>query len=247
MSAAPPGKGQHRQIMLNALLDIFVPPVCPLCEEALRKGALCGDCLDLFAREKIIGPACTVCGEPFASGAGGEHRCGRCASADPPFVLAQSAFLFEGAVRDAVHSFKYGGKVTLGAPLARLICEGTTLPERPDLVVPVPLHSDRLKSRGYNQSLLLARAASRIISAPVDCLHLKKTRLTADQVDLSAREREENVRGAFEASSSVFKDKTVLLIDDVLTTGSTVRECSKTLSKAGARVFVATLARAASV
>lgn len=243
-----PGKGQHRQVMLNSLLDIFVPPVCPLCEEALADGALCGRCLDLFAKEKISGSFCTVCGEPFASGAGGEHRCGRCASVDPPFAAARSAFLYEGTVKDAVHSFKYGGKVTLGAALARLMIEAIALPEMPDLVVPVPLHSDRLKSRGYNQSLLLARGASRIISVPVDCLHLKKTRLTADQVDLSAKEREENVKGAFEADGAAFKDKTVLLIDDVLTTGSTVRECSKTLLKAGATVvFVATLARAASV
>lgn len=233
--------------MLNALLDIFVPPVCPLCEEALKKGALCGDCLALFEKEKIRGAFCTTCGEPFASETGGAHRCGRCSSVDPLFVEARSAFLYEGRVRDAVHSFKYGGRVTLGVPLARLMIETIALSETPDVVVPVPLHRERLRSRGYNQSLLLARAASRIISAPVDRLHLRKTRLTADQVDLTAREREENVRGAFEADASAFKDKTVLLIDDVLTTGSTVRECSKMLSKAGARVFVATLARAASL
>lgn len=233
--------------MWNALLDIFVPPVCPLCEEALIKGALCGDCLGLFEKERISGAACAVCGEPFASSAGGAHMCGRCASAGTPFVAARSAFLYEGAVRDAVHSFKYGGRVTLGVPLARLMLETIALPEMPDVVVPVPLHRERLRSRGYNQSLLLARAVSKNIKTPLDCLHLKKTRHTADQVDLSAKEREDNVRGAFEADASAFKNKTVLLIDDVLTTGSTVRECSKTLSKAGARVFVATLARAASV
>lgn len=238
---------EESPFLLNALLDIFVPPVCPLCEEALANGAFCEKCLSLLKKERISGPACTVCGEPFASGAGPAHRCGRCISDEPPFVLAQSAFLYEGKVKDAIHSFKYGGRVTLASSLARLICEGTTFPERPDLVVPVPLHSERLKSRGYNQSLLLARAASRILGAPLDYLHLKKTRLTADQVDLSAKEREDNVRGAFEADASVFKDKTVLLMDDVLTTGSTVRECSKTLSKAGARVYVATLARAASI
>lgn len=235
--------------MLNALLDIFVPPVCPLCEEALgsSSGALCDGCLGLFEKERISGPACTVCGEPFASGAAPAHRCAKCISDEPPFVAARSAFLYEGPVRDAIHSFKYGGRVTLAASLARLICEGTTIPERPDLVVPVPLHRERLKSRGYNQSLLLARAVSKNIKAPLDCLRLKKTRHTADQVDLSAKEREANVRGAFEADASIFKDRTVLLIDDVLTTGSTVRECSKALSKAGARVFAATLARAASV
>ncbi|HAO92656.1 MAG TPA: amidophosphoribosyltransferase [Deltaproteobacteria bacterium] len=233
--------------MLNALLDIFVPPVCPLCEEAIKKGALCGDCLALFEKEKISGPFCTTCGEPFASDTGGAHRCGRCSSVDPPFVEARSAFLYEGRVRDAVHSFKYGGRVTLGVSLALLMCGTTSPPKDLDLIVPVPLHRERLKSRGYNQSLLIARAVSKIITAPLDCLHLRKTRLTADQVDLTAREREENVRGAFEADASAFKNKTVLLIDDVLTTGSTVRECSKTLSRAGARVFILTLARAASL
>jgi ComF family protein len=113
-----------------------------------------------------------------------------------------------------------------------------------DAVIPVPLHKDRLKKRGFNQSLLLAREVARGFRIEVDYKSLKRTLPTRPQVDLKTDERRKNVRGAFEVKRAErVCGRRVVLVDDVFTTGATVRECSKVLKKAGARVYVLTLAR----
>ncbi len=236
--------------MLGSLFDIFFPPVCPLCEEDLMDGILCGACRGKLLSKKIKGPFCAVCGIPFiAYGDVPESHsgrvCGRCITEKTPFKEARSAFAYEGAVLEAVHRFKYGGAVTLAGYLGRLAADGAEFSARPDVVVPVPLHRKRLRKRGFNQSLLLAREVAKKFSIHVDYRNLKRVRETEPQVNLRVRERESNIKGAFEVKDgSAFMGKTVLLVDDVLTTGSTVRECAKTLGRAEADVLVLTLARA---
>lgn len=233
--------------MLKHLLDIFFPPVCLLCEKELGNGPLCKGCSLRLRGLELASPLCTLCGAPFPGGAGEDHACGKCAKAAPPFLMARSVYAYGASVLDAVHRFKYGGSDALSLPLGRLMSDAVLkfFPEIPDVIVPVPLHAKRLCERGYNQSLLLAREISRRVGAGLDYTSLKRVRQTRPQIELKSGERETNVRGAFalEAPSALMGRK-ALLIDDVFTTGSTVTECAKTLKKAGAEVYVLTLARA---
>ncbi|OGP12761.1 MAG: hypothetical protein A2052_08255 [Deltaproteobacteria bacterium GWA2_54_12] len=230
--------------MLKAVLDIVFPPVCLLCgERALKKG-FCEGCAGLIEKERITTPICTICGIPFISPRGVDHACGKCVEEPPSFSAARSAFVFEGKVLDAIHKLKYGGDTSVAAPLANLV-SGSIGGHRPCLVVPVPLHAGRLRERGFNQSLLIARELSRIISLPLIYNRLKRTRDTGQQVGLKALERKKNVSGAFTlVEPGSFKGKKVLLVDDVVTTGATLNECSKVLKRAGAVVVAITVARA---
>jgi len=235
--------------VLCSLLDIIFPPVCPLCEEGLMDGILCADCRGGILSKKIRGPICAVCGIPFiAYGDVTEpHRgrlCGRCITEKTPFKEARSAFAYEGPVLDAIHRFKYGGRVALAGYLGRLASEAAEFPDRMDVVVPVPLHKKRLQKRGFNQSLLIAREVAKRLNTEVDYMNLKRARETYPQINLRIKEREANIKGAFAVrDGKAFRDKKVLLVDDVFTTGATIRECAKMLKGAGAEVYVLTIAR----
>ncbi|MBI3752936.1 MAG: ComF family protein [Deltaproteobacteria bacterium] len=161
-----------------------------------------------------------------------------------PFLKARSIGAYEGVLLEAIHMFKYSGKTSLAKPLGKLMADGFSN-KGCDLVVPVPLHKTRLKERGFNQSLFLARELAAIHNLPVDYIHLKRIRATDPQINLKEKERVKNVRGAFAAADGkVFIDKHILLIDDVYTTGATIRECGRILKRAGAKgIDVLTLAR----
>jgi ComF family protein len=148
-----------------------------------------------------------------------------------------------------VQKFKYGRKVSLGKPLGRLMAQGCEefLREcQADLIVPVPLHPRRLRWRGFNQSLLLSRQVSRRYNVPVEPFALYRARETVPQTELTEDERRKNVRGAFAINAGKsMKGRSVLLVDDVYTSGATVNECSRVLIRGGAReVTILTLARA---
>jgi ComF family protein len=146
-----------------------------------------------------------------------------------------------------MHRFKYRGTVQLDRPLGTLLAERIEQAEnpfRPDLIVPVPLHLSRLQQRGYNQSLLLARQLGKRWQVPVAPRLLVRNRPTPPQQGLSVAIRQQNLRGAFALTTPLQKER-VLLIDDVMTTGATVRECAKTLLCGGAAVVeVAVIGRA---
>ncbi len=150
---------------------------------------------------------------------------------------------------ELISRFKYQGATYLAEPLGMLLAD---LQDEYfsfsniDILIPVPLHPRRLRERGFNQSLLLARVISRLKKIPLACHLLERVRYTPPQTQLSGSEREKNVRGAFCLRSNHFlAEKTVLLIDDVFTSGATVNECTRVLKEAGAReVQVLTLARA---
>lgn len=192
-------------------------------------------------------PLCTTCGTPFKTIDGIDHRCGECLDSPPPFTAARAAVAFDGPVRDLIHRFKYSKQVRLRRPLG-LMMAGSLAPfvveASPDLLVPVPLHIKRLRSRGFNQALLLASLLGRQWGVQVSRHNLRRIRWTEPQVELPPDERVKNVRGAFHVSApSEIAGKRIMLVDDVYTTGSTVRECAKTLKQAGAAaVYVATIA-----
>lgn len=232
--------------MLAKLLDIFFPPVCALCDSALSKGEFCPGCMEELNKHAACSPLCPRCGAAFPKETGQDHVCGQCLAEEMPFIAARSAFIYDGRPKDAVHGLKYRAQVILAAPLGSLMAKAAVFPQAPDVVMPVPLHKKRLKERGFNQALLLGREVSKALSIELDYANLRKTRETLEQVDLSAEERKKNVAGAFEvARPGDVKGKKVLLIDDVYTTGATIKECSKALKGSGAWVYVLTLARAA--
>lgn len=160
------------------------------------------------------------------------------------FSWARGILIYDDATSKAIQKFKYNMDTTYSKALGLIISSYSDLKSF-DMVIPVPLHIKRLRERGFNQSLLLARAVGKRHRITVDPFALKRTRWTVPQVNLSGKERKLNVKGAFEVQKDV-KGKRVLLVDDVYTTGATVRECSKVLKKSGAKdVCVLTLARTA--
>lgn len=234
--------------MIRALLDIFFPPVCLLCAgRAVEKG-FCSACSALMEQKRISGPLCVVCGTPFPSHKALAHTCGRCLDEKPAFQAARSAFIYDGPVLESLHRFKYSGDVALATPLARAIVGQVDLLSQDAgefLVVPVPLYHGKLKERGFNQSLLIAREIARIKGCRLEFRGLRRTRDTGQQVGLKAAERKQNVAGAFTVEDeSLFKGRKALLVDDVATTGATLNECAKALRRAGAQVCALTVARA---
>ena len=196
----------------------------------------------------VAHPLCQVCGIPF-SGAGEDHVCGACRQSAPDFYAARSALVYEGPCRDLVHAFKYHHKTHLRRPLA-LLAAGSlrdfVAACAPDLMVPVPLHIRRLRERGFNQAVLLGEIWAREWNLPLDRGAMRRIRWTEPQINLTAAQRRDNVKGAFGVrDTDAVRGRRVLLVDDVYTTGSTVKECAGVLKASGAReVAVVTVARA---
>lgn len=230
--------------LLSRLIDIIYPPRCPICRQFFRDGApanedggisFCRSCSGDFHR--ITSPLCPVCGTPFASQAQGDHLCENCLRKRPSYKATGAPYLYEGTIMTAIHQFKYGGKVFLADSLGALLAQFAEdwVPDSGGLLtMPVPLHPKRLRERGFNQGLLLARHVARQLDTELDFLSLRRVRYTSPQTGLKKKERRKNVRGAFGLEDAeVVKDKTVLLVDDVATTGNTLNECARVLKRAG--------------
>lgn len=234
----------------SALLDVILPPICHICHSHIPDAGklhICSDCL--AGLPPVASPLCPLCGVPH-EGMGGDHRCAACLTTPPCFDSARAAFLYEGAIRELIHSFKYNKQSQLRYPLALLTLKGVSkfLPDyEAYLIIPVPLHRSRLRQRGFNQAVLLGQVLSRQLALPMMPDALVRIRRTEPQIELSGAERRLNVKGAFAVNShDRIKGRQILLLDDVMTTGSTMDECAKELKKAGAvTVFAVTIARTA--
>ena len=205
------------------MLDILFPKVCPSCKTAaLNSENLCSLC---FGDIRFINnwSCCQKCG-------------------------ARSIAIYDGKIRDMIIGFKYEGKLSIADALVDILT--TNMPQDLDSfdsVVPVPLHIAKLRQMEYNQSVILARGLAKYSGMNCDLFGMKRTRETRPQIEInSEHERRSNVKGAFStADGHRFKGKSVLVVDDVFTTGSTSDECSKMLLNSGAyKVQVLTLARA---
>lgn len=233
---------------LAALLDLLLPPLCPFCRERSAEPAepLCAPCLEELTAP--TGPCCPRCAQPFAATEGSSHLCGACLKTPPPFAWVAPLGAYGGVLREVIGRFKHGGAVSLDRPLGTLLSRrlaGLHPGYRPDLVLPVPLHPQRLTERTYNQALLVARRLGRLWQVPAPRRQLRRVRPTPSQKGLGAADRRRNVRGAFKLETPVAGAR-VLLIDDVMTTGATASECARILRQGGAaEVAVAVLARAA--
>ena len=231
-----------------AAVDLFFPPRCLLCRKSLSAAGetyFCSTCREEFSY--ISGPLCAQCGIPFVSQAGVDHLCSRCISSAPLFDQARAVGEYDGSLRTAIHRFKYDSRSLLAEPLGHLLADRgrQLLKGAPyDVVLPVPLHPHRLRQRGFNQSLVLARQVGQQWGIAVEAEGLKRIRWTDSQTMLPVKERLHNVRGAFAYNGRGVENKAVLLIDDVYTSGSTVDECARVMKRNGAkRVDVLTVAR----
>jgi ComF family protein len=234
---------------LSDLSEVIFPPQCLGCAEILHP--FNGQIFCPVCNDKIIfinGSICSICGTTFPDSPAENHLCGDCLEKRPYFSYARAVFSYEDIILNAIHQFKYKSNISTGEMLASFMADFSF----PDidfndysLIIPVPLHVKRLRERGFNQSLMLARAIGKKRLIPVNFSLLKKHKFTLTQTGSNKKERKQNIKGAFEVSEKkIITGKNMIIIDDVYTTGATVNECAKTLIKAGAKkVSVLTLAR----
>lgn len=227
--------------------ELLFPSSCLNCERRLPHARLplfCDDCLPSIP--VIQAPRCTICGLPFDCG--GSHTCGVCLTEPPAYRLARSALVYRPPVISLISSLKFKGSLTGLATLAKLAktSPGFRDLSPPDLIIPMPLHANRLRRRGFNQALLIARACFPESRHKIDTRTLVKNRDTSPQTELNRKKRKKNISGAFSViQAQKVAKRRILLIDDVLTTGSTANESSRALYRSGAaQVEIFTLARA---
>lgn len=231
--------------VISWLADQLFPAACPLCCGNFAdhgQQLFCATCLPGFKPLPLA--RCNRCALPFQTLNGRSHLCGRCTLHPPPFSKVYCAGLYALSLRKAIHQFKFNQRVNLDQPLAQLLDRAIDTDCRCELIIPLPLHPRRLRQRSYNQSLLLARQISRLRSLPVAAGLLQKVRDTPPQQGLSAREREQNLRQAFALAGDITGAR-VLLVDDVMTTGTTAAAAGEVLLQGGAAdVQVAVVGRA---
>ena len=228
-------------------LDFLLPPLCLMCDEPVGGMAtLCPDCWKKI--QFIAPPFCACCGGSFDIPVEAGTLCGAGLNETPHFKSARAAMLYDDASRKLILGFKHNDRTYAAKALAVWMHRaGGEFLATIDALVPVPLHRWRLFHRRYNQSALLAQQIGKMAQKPVLPDALKRVRDTPPQGHLKRKERQENVKGAFAVDARHKNDvegKTFVLIDDVMTTGATVNECSRVLLKAGAKqVHVLTLSR----
>ncbi|MDQ3248198.1 MAG: ComF family protein [Chloroflexota bacterium] len=221
----------------HAGLDLLFPPLCAGCE---RTGAhFCPTCAQ--AVEPLGHCICAQCGKPQAHPV---FQCGDCQQNPSLLRLIRAATNHSGPLRHGIHSLKYANRPELAVPLARYLTVTFAQPPWPSIhaildgVVPVPMHPARLAERGYNQAERLAGAFCRQVHLPLQTDWLQRQRATESQVSLNRQQRRQNVAGAFIASAAV-RNKIILLIDDVYTTGATFHACAAAAHAAGASAVYA--------
>ena len=234
--------------LLQAALALFYPPTCEGCGGDVPPNQyLCADCQSRAPR--IVAPFCARCSEPFSGAIEGPFSCSNCADQKLHFQAAVAGYQARGIVRRLIHEFKYHQRLYLRYVIAdwlAVVLQDPRLSSRAfDVIVPVPLHPAKRRERGFNQAALLAGSLSSRIGVPVRPV-LQRIRYTKTQTAFDRAERLENLRNAFRLRGGAdVRGLQVLLVDDVLTTGSTLSECARVLKRAGASsIYAATAARA---
>lgn len=234
----------------DSVVSLLFPADCRLCGLPIAVSSslpVCPECLDSL--KPLEGDRCLICGERLFSGFA-QSLCGECLKERPAFEKASAYGSYEGGLRELIHLLKYDRVRPAAKVLGRMLAEAVSdlavdfgVPG--PMVVPVPLHANKLRQRGFNQSELVGRAMIKVSSANLEMAPklLVRRRETDSQTGLTRQQRMANLRGAFAAAGKI-AGRDILLVDDVFTTGTTASECARVLRRAGARkVWVATVAR----
>jgi ComF family protein len=229
-------------------LDLLYPPLCIGCRARVGEpGSLCAECWQSI--DFLDGAACQCCGLPFELDPGSETLCAACLADPPSFDRARAVMRYDDKSRGPILALKHADRLDLIPGFALWLDRaGRTLLSESDVIVPVPLHWGRLWRRRYNQAAELARRLGVLAAKPVEPMALRRIRATPSQGAMpSAKARRRNMRGAFQVPperQSAVEGRTVLLVDDVLTTGATVDDCARALKRVGVeKVSVLALAR----
>ncbi len=235
------------RLLINAVL----PPRCMKCGKILsERNGLCPQCFNQI--RFVSAPLCACCGRPFTDETtihgSGKQLCATCLQQKHPiFTLRRFAFIYDDNSKNLILKFKFADKTIYAAALGDMLWRAghDIWAEEPDLIVPVPIHRRRLLERRYNQSALLVRHLAQCTGIEADYFALQRVQHTVPQVQLSGSARRNNLKHAFSVvEPQKIKDRKIVLIDDVETTGSTLIECAKVLKKAGAKkIYALTLAR----
>lgn len=220
--------------LIHSWADTMLAPACGLCGAEAVDARLCSACVQWLEHS---GSACARCAEPLPAAA---PLCGKCLKRAPAFDAAQAGFIYRAPFDHLVQRFKFNDALAVGRALAPIWSDRlrSYLRERasdaPDALIPIPLHRARLRQRGYNQALELARDLGATLQIPVLAEGLLRTRSTAPMPGLDLPERRRNIRRAFAPGSESLPQR-VALIDDVMTSGATLNEAARTLKRSGVK------------
>lgn len=244
-------KGEGRIFIKKCALflsDFIFPPVCLVCEEAVarKSGFLCVSCF--LELDFVLEPYCIQCALPFASPHLLGERCLQCCSSPPSWRHVRAIFLYNAGSKRLIFPFKYHGNIRNILLFRKLFLQiGGDLLEEADYLIPVPLHRQKIRARGYNQAALLAKALAKEKGIKILFQGLKRSRQTRPLARLNLKERQKELKSAFIVPPSIkplLKNKKIILVDDVLTTGMTAEFCTKILLEAGcASVDIFVIAR----
>jgi len=226
--------------LLDPFLSLLYPPRCLLCRTLGEASGLCRDCAAQIA--PVPSPWCRRCGQSI----GDAETCFHCHLRLPAFACARAMGQYDGVLRALIHRFKYRDRPQLAEPLGILLADFARIQSSSlhdlcfDALLPVPMHPVRQRLRGYNQSDRLARVVARELGLPLETQMLTRPRATRPQVGLTGDARRINLRAAFAVPHpELVSGKTLLIVDDVTTTGSTLDACAATLQAAGATAVYA--------
>lgn len=234
------------------LLSSLFPSRCILCSQTVQESAVNQNvevCLSCYQALPHNHSCCQHCSLPLPEEIDGDVLCGRCIKSSPKYDYSHSLFRYEDDIINLVHQLKFGEKISYARSIGEMLLvafENAIVDKygKPDCIIPVPLHNKRLRQRGYNQSTEITRVMAKKTGMPIAYDAVVRRRVTLTQTGLKAKERQKNIRGAFSVLD-VENYRHVLIIDDVVTTGSTVNELSKELKRSGVeRVGVLSIARA---
>ena len=229
--------------VISRLEHLIYPPRCLICDGAgSRHKDLCGPCEQSLP---WIKNACIRCALPIADDSAENLICGRCLKKRPYFDDSLSLFSFEKQIVGLMHQLKFHDRLAVSRLFGSWLVDAVVPKmDKPDCLLPVPLHKRRLRQRGFNQSIEISRALKKAWAIPVETKRVRRVRETLSQTGLDAKQRRRNIRGAFEVCDKINYNH-VVIIDDVVTTGSTVNELARILKRHGVKkVSVLSIARA---
>lgn len=228
---------------LNIIQHYLLPPSCILCGgTGFDSQDICQPCFNDLQRNNSC---CYCCAQSFETITLSPLLCGQCLSKPPAFDQTFSPFNYQHSIRFLIAQLKFNRQYKNARLLGYLLASHLRdTAEIPELIIPVPLHKQRFRERGFNQSTEIAKTLSKQLNTPIDSKTCIRKRNTPHQIDLPAKKRHKNISNAFEVTQTI-KAKHVAIIDDVMTTGSTVNELARVLKKAGvSRVDIWVCARA---